>query len=97
MKSEIKDLRTKWVRNDSKSEVNYKVSERVRQLEDLSRNETHRITGLTETAQENPVQSQLKLEKLVFDQLKLENITVKFVYSASQPETNCTRTIIARL
>ena len=61
MKSEIVDLRTKWDRNDSKSDVNYEVSERLRQLEDFSRNKTHRITSSTEAAQDNPFTNLTKI------------------------------------
>lgn len=61
---------------------------RVRSLEDQGKKKNIRITGLPENGSENSEQTQEKVQKLITDTLKLNNVKVKSAFRAGSSMQN---------
>ena len=100
LRKDVRDLKSS--ENNSTLVMNKlsDASERVRVLEDTSRNKNIRITGICEFNNENAEQTQVKVCKLISENLRLENITVTDAYRVGKHTPQLSRgprPIIAKL
>ena len=80
-------------------ETNKNLLNRVRMLEDGEKKENLRITGLTEDHNETDEQTQVKVQKMITESLKVGNVKVKTAFRAGPKITRSSgpRPIIAKL
>ena len=101
VKSELVQLKQDNGNNSFSQNLFDNVSDRVRALEDGSRVENIRITGLPELPSENSEQTQHKVQKLISEKLELNNIGIISAFRAGKnpPESSSQnpRPIIAKL
>ena len=80
MPKEMSDLKSSVRSNSSLSNTVVELSERLRIFEDNSRNKNIRMTGVPEVGIENSEQSIARVQKLLSEKLRVENVQVSDAY-----------------
>ena len=100
MRKEMSDLKSSVRNNSSLSNTVVELSERLRIFEDNSRNKNIRITGVPEVGIENSEQSIARVQKLLSEKLRVENVQVSDAYRIGKIQSQSTqgpRPIIVKL